>query len=407
MKVLIFHQFYTRLDEPGIQRFNVFAPYWKEKGIETTVIAGDVNYMTGKKYQKRDGQSRDFWDGGVVRLKRVFTSSFGFSYRSFVGRIFTYLTFVYSAFIAGFFEKKPSVIIASSPPIFLALVGWAVARLKKAKFIFEVRDLWPDEIIELGGLKNKFLIKISYAVEKFLYERANAIVVNSPGLKDFLTISKKIEPDKIAIIQNPVNLDIVTDEATMSGLTEKLGWKNKIVVLYSGSFSTVYDFDLIIDTARRLQEEAPNLLFVFIGDGKQKPRIMERVKNEEIRNVQFLKPMPKYELLNYMTTADIGIASLGKMGLLKHVYATKVLDYMMAKKPVVVAMEGVTRDLVCEEAKCGICVEPGDAKGIKNAILEIAGRKDLQEKFGENGYRCVKENFNGENLAGRYLELLN
>ena len=127
MKLLIFHQFYTRSDEPGIQRFGVFAPYWKNEGIETTVIAGNVNYMTGKVC---DGINEHNKKDEAVLLKRVFTSSFGFGYRSYIERIFTYLTFVFSSFFAGMTEK-PRVVIASSPPIFLALVGFFISLYKK------------------------------------------------------------------------------------------------------------------------------------------------------------------------------------------------------------------------------------------------------------------------------------
>ena len=404
MNILIFHQFYTRLNEPGILRFNLFAEHWRKEGVKIKVIAGMINYQTGKKREEYKRKLFVKEKDGNVSVLRVFDSSLG--YRTFIGRIFSYLSFLFFSFWAGVFSPKPDMIIVSSPPIFLAFVGYIVSIFKVAPFVLELRDLWPDEVIELGYVKNKLIIKISYLIEKFFYRKAKFIIVNSPGFKEFLMKEKNIAEEKIGVVPNPANFDLKQRNATqLKGLKKEFSWEGKFVVLYAGSHSFVYNFNPLIEAAKNLQNKK-DILFVLIGDGRQKPVLMERVKKENIKNVQFLAPVAKDKVFDYIAAADVGIAPLSSMKLLKYVYVTKIFDYMAAKKPVILVMEGVSADLVCREAKCGLCISPGDAKALESALLEFHSKCEEIKGIGENGYQFAKNNFSADILAKRYLELL-
>lgn len=404
MNILIFHQFYTRLNEPGISRFNLFAKYWQKEGVKIKVIAGMINYQTGKKREEYKRKLFVKEKDGNVSVLRVFDLALG--YRTFIGRIFSYLSFLFFSFWAGVFSSKPDMIIVSSPPIFLAFVGYIVSIFKRAPFVLELRDLWPDEIIELGYVKNSLIIKISYLIEKFFYRKAKLIIVNSPGFKEFLIKKKNISEEKIGVVPNPASFDSkLRDAGQLKELKEEFGWQGKFVVLYAGNHSFVYDFNPLIEAAKNLQNKK-DILFVLIGDGRQKPDLIKRVKKENIKNVRFLAPVAKDKVFDYIVAADVGVASLSSMKLLKYVYATKIFDYMAAKKPIVLAMEGVSADLVCREAKCGLCVKPGDAKALENALLEFHSKCEEIKGMGENGYQFVKNNFSAEILAKKYLDLL-
>ncbi len=401
MKILIFHQFYTRLDEPGISRFNLFAKYWQGDGVGTKIIAGMINYQTGKKKEEHKGKFFAREKDGGISVLRVFDSALG--YRTFIGRIFSYFSFLFFSFWAGLFLSRPDIIIISSPPLFLGFVAYLISVFKRTKFVLELRDLWPDEVIELGYVKNPLLIKISYAIEKFLYGRADFIVVNSPGFKEFLMKEKNISEEKIGVIPNPAIFDLKLKSAGQ--LKKEFGWQDKFVILYAGAHSFVYDFNPLIEAAKNLQNKK-DILFVLIGDGRQKPALVERVKKENIKNVRFLPAMAKNKVFDYIAAADVGVAPLSSMKLLKYVYATKIFDYMAAKKPVILAMEGVSADLVCREAKCGLCVSPGDAKAMESALLEFYSKCSEIKGMGENGYQFAKSNFSAEKLAEQYLRLL-
>lgn len=404
MRILVFHQFYTRLSEAGISRFNVFAEEWKEWGVQTEVITGSVNYVTGER--KPTGFLRLFsqeFDESGVHIVRGWSTSLGFGYRSFLGRVASYGSFLFSAFWAGISVQKPDVIIASSPPLFIGFLGWIIALVRRVPFVFEVRDLWPDELIELGYIKSRFLIRVSYVLERFLYRRAKRIVVNSPGLKLFLVEEKKLSENLVGVVPNPV-VPMEPSEAEVQSLRKRMQWEGKCVVFYGGSLSFVYDFDTLLDSAKEFLSR-PEILFVVVGDGRQKGHLAKRIHDEKIFNVKILSPVSKKEFGVMVRAADIGVATLRDMRLLACVYATKAFDYMAASKPIVLLMHGVTNELV-RAAECGVALEPGNKIGFCRAIDGLSRDPLLRARLGDAGARFLKQHFNRRHLAEQYLELL-
>ena len=391
MKILLFHQFYTRSNEAGISRFNTLAKYWKKQGVELTVVSGSVNYLTGEKVGRLEG-------GEGVRVIRVWSSSFGLGYRTFPGRILSYASFTLSAFFVGLFVSRPDLVLASSPPISIGAVAAVVSRLRRIPFVFEVRDMWPDDAIELGFIKNGFLISFSYALERFVNRSVRKIIVNSPGIKEFLMQKKEILEHKIGVVENPVEIMRVDP----SELRASLGWQNKTVFIYTGSHSFVYDFDSVLDVAQEMNDG--QTLFVFVGDGRQKPHIAERIKKENISNVILLDPVPASDVQRYVQAADVGIAVLKGLPRLRFVYATKVFDYMAGRLPIVLAMEGVTAELV-KKSKSGIVV-PSENRGLLKEAFEKMREPETRKRLGEAGFKYLSENYKAEDLALRYLSLL-
>jgi glycosyltransferase involved in cell wall biosynthesis len=394
MKILLFHQFYTAKNEAGIPRFNVFAKYWH--GSELSVISGTVNYFTGKKEHKFFPEKKN----DNISVRRVWSSDLGFGYRTFFGRLLSYGTFTISAFLAGLLIERPDVIIASGPPISLGLIAGSVSFLRNIPFVYEARDMWPDDAIELGFIKNPIAIKLSYDLEHWTYRRAELLMTNSPGIKKFLMERKGIPETKIGVVENPAESNVPQDRNI---LRKTLGWEGKTVFIYTGSHSFVYDFDTVLDAAKDLSAE--NLLFVFIGDGRQKPHLIERIEKENLKNVVSMDPVPAGEVQDYINAADAGFAELQDKPRLKFVYATKVFEYMAAGKPTILAMEGVTAELI-EKSKSGIVVLPLSREEFKNAVLTLLRDEALREELGKNGRKYLIKNYRAEDLAKRYLSLL-
>jgi len=393
MKILIFEQRYTDPQEAGIGRFYYFAKEWLKSGHKVTIVAGKLSYVSGQKLPPLKSEEN-------FKVLRVFDSTLG--YRTFLGRLWSYFSYWFLALITSLFLKKPDVVIASSPPIFTGFLGFLVSRLKKASFVFEVRDIWPDEAIELGFLKNKILIRMSYWLEKFLYKNADFLVVNSPGIKEFLIKEKNVEGGKIVSVPNPVDINLFSFEDF--SLRQEMKWGDKVVVLYSGAHSAVYDLDLILDIAKEIKDE--RFVFVLLGDGRQKRALIERAEREDIKNILFLEPVSKIKTAEYIFAADICIAPLKNKKLLQYVYATKLFDYMAGARPIILAGEGVSRKLVCEEAKSGICVLPEDRIAFQEALLNLANDPVKREKYGKAGRQYLLKNFRSEQLADSYLEVL-
>lgn len=397
MHILLFHQFYTGKGEAGISRFNIFAEYWKKRGVKLTVVSGSVNYITGERVSRGLLFWKEKYDN--VEIVRVWSSSLGFGYRSFIGRIFSYGTFLVSSLIVGLSLPGHNLVMASAPPVFIGIVANLVSKLKHIPFVFEVRDMWPDDAIELGFIKNPLIIRLSYAIEKWLYESAALVATNSPGIKKFLMEKKSLSENKVGVIENPVEIKKVDDALA---LRTSLGWDGKIVFIYTGSHSFVYDFDSILDVAGEMNDG--QTLFAFMGDGRQKPRITERIKRENISNVVLLDPVPASEVQRYVQAADVGIAVLKGLARLRFVYATKVFDYMAGKLPIVLAMEGVTAELV-EKSESGLVI-PSENRGLLKEAFEKMKNPEARKQWGENGFKYLNENYKAEDLAERYLELL-
>ncbi|MGC9603078.1 MAG: glycosyltransferase family 4 protein [Minisyncoccia bacterium] len=403
MRILIFEQRYTNPREAGIGRFFYFGDAWSRMGNEVTVIAGMVSYVAGKAHGRLKWRLfAEENENDRFRVIRVNDSTIG--YRSFVGRLWSYFSYFFLAFFAGLSSLKPDVILASSPPIFIGLLGYLVALTKGVPFVFEIRDIWPDEAVELGFLKNKLLINLSRGLEMFLYRHSSHIVVNSPGIGDYLVDKKAVPGARISSVLNPVDIGLFRNLDGRNGTRKKLGWEDKTVFIYGGALSAVYDFDLLLDAAKEMND--PTVLFAIVGDGRQRAKMKERAEREKIKNVFFMDAVPKAELPALIQASDIGVAVLKDMGLLKYIYATKLFDYMAGGLPIVLAMDGVSRALVSEEAKSGLTVPPGDKESLKEALKKLAGNKKLRDNFGRAGKDFAAKNLDPQKLAEDYLEVL-
>ena len=178
MHILLIHQAFAALDEPGGTRHHELARYLAGRGHKVTIIASPVSYLTGIPLSPLLRGKGDRGEGGV-RVIRVHT--YQALHKSFVHRIFSFFSFMASSFFAGLGVKNVDLVWGTSPPIFQGGTAWLLARLKRVPFLFEVRDLWPTFAIAVGVLKNPLLIKMSLWLERFLYRHADQVVVNSPG----------------------------------------------------------------------------------------------------------------------------------------------------------------------------------------------------------------------------------
>ena len=180
MHILLIHQAFAALDEPGGTRHHEFARAIAAQGHRVTVITSPVSYLTGSTLTGNPGNRTREWDDGV-KVLRAWT--FGTLHKSFVQRVFAFLSFMAGSFFIGLGVRNVDLVWGTSPPIFQGLTAWLLARLKRVPFLFEVRDLWPTFAIAVGVLKNPALIKLSTWLEGFLYRHADRVMVNSPGFE--------------------------------------------------------------------------------------------------------------------------------------------------------------------------------------------------------------------------------
>lgn len=406
MKILLIHQYFLEEDDPGGSRFNEMGRAWQNLGHDITIIAGMVHYNGTKKPSEYKGK---FVKDKVQNGTRVIRTHVSESYNSgFVGRLWGYFSFMFSSLYAGLFvaKDKYDLVLVTSPPLFIGFSGYIISRFKKIPFVFEVRDLWPESAIDTGILTNKLMIKFAYAFEKFIYKKSKLINVLTPAFRKNLMDSKGVSADKVIMIPNAADLvlsEFLLNNFDAEAFRDCLGWQDKFVILYVGAHGVANHLDQLLDAAEKFRET--NVMFVLIGMGMKKPYLLEQKESRKLSNVQFIDPVPKSEVFKYILAADMGASVLKKADAFKTVYSNKTFDYMSCKKPVLMAIDGVSRELILE-SEAGSYVEPENAEEYFQVISGYLHDENRAITEGENGYNFVKKNFERDALAKKYLDLI-
>ncbi|UCF61377.1 MAG: glycosyltransferase family 4 protein, partial [Anaerolineaceae bacterium] len=294
--------------------------------------------------------------------------------------------------------KNVDLVWGTSPPIFQVLTAWLLARFKGAQFLFEVRDLWPYFAVAVGVLRNPLLIRLSEWLERFLYRRADHIILNSPGFVDHV---ENRGARSIDIIPNGVDITMFNPHDNGETFRRNHSLEDKILAVYAGAHGMSNDLSVVLEAAEHLQED-PRILFVFIGDGKEKPNLMATAQAKNLKNVRFLPPVPKMEIPGTLAAADLCLAILKPIEAYKTTYPNKVFDYMAAGRAVVLAIDGEIRELL-EVADAGVAVQPGDAVALADAVRTLADEPELRHRMGLAGHDYVRRNFDRPSLARKLL----
>lgn len=399
MHILLIHQAFAALDEPGGTRHHELARFLVSKGHRVTVIASPVSYLTGKNSPPilvdNGGEQ-----GGGITILRAYT--YQALHKSFVHRVFAFFSFMVSSFFIGLGVKNVDVVWGTSPPIFQGVTAWLLARLKGARFLFEVRDLWPDFAIAVGVLKSPTLIKLSLWLEKFLYRRADRMMVNSPG---YVAHVRGRGARSVELIPNGADPGMFNPLDNGEKFRQAHSLKNKFVVLYAGAHGISNDLTVVLEAARLLASDL-KIQFVLLGDGKEKANLQARAAQMGLENVSFLPPVPKTEMAAALAGADACLAILKPLDEYKTTYPNKVFDYMAAGRPVLLAIDGVIREVV-EAADCGIFVQPGDPAALAEAAARLAANRDESLRMGLAGRTYLETHFSREALAEKLEQLLN
>ncbi len=394
MHILLIHQAFTALNEPGGTRHHELACSLVAHGHRVTVIASPVSYLTGSR--KVDEATAD--TPGVTVLR---TATYTSIHRSFVRRLFAFLNFMLSSFRIGLGVRRVDLVWGTSPPIFQGVTAWALARLKGVPFLFEVRDLWPQFAIAVGVLRSRVLISASLWLERFLYRRADQVMVNSPGYVEHVQTRGARRVTLVPNSANPEMFDPGADGAVFRSSHGLQGF----VVLYAGAHGMSNDLGVVLEAARLLQTRAPDVLIVLLGDGKEKPALQAQASEMGLTNVVFLPPVPKIGMGQALAAADACLAILKPLDEYKTTYPNKVFDYMAAGRPVMLAIDGVIRQVV-ESAGCGLFSPPGDPQALAEAIMTLKRDPAHSRQMGLAGRSYLEAHFDRDQAAESLRSLL-
>lgn len=398
MHILLIHQAFAALDEAGGTRHYEMARFLVSSGHRITIIASPVNYLTGASAQNRiPWKQRETPEAGITLL-RMYT--YPALHKSFVHRVFSFLSFMVSSFWAGVGVRGVDLVWGTSPPIFQGLTAWMIARLKGVPFLFEVRDLWPAFAVAVGVLKNKILIWLSERLERFLYRHADRILVNSPGyIQHVLNKGARL----VELVPNGADPEMFHPEADGHEFSVENRLDHKFVAMYAGAHGLSNDLAVVLNAAEILKQRG-DIQFVLVGDGKDKPGLIDQARRLELSNVTFVPPQPKNQMASVLAAADACIAILKPIDLYRTTYPNKVFDYMAAGRAVVLAIGGVIQEVV-ESEGAGVAVPPGDAAAMAAAITHLADHRELAKAMGATGRTAVEKRYNRIKFA-KQLALL-
>jgi glycosyltransferase involved in cell wall biosynthesis len=392
MHILLIHQAFAALDEPGGTRHHELARHLTRRGHQVTVIASPVSYLTGTETMRRMRKQVD--DLGVTILRSYTLPAL---HRSFLWRVFSFLSFMFSSFINGLFVRRVDLVWGTTPPIFQGPTAWLLARLKGVPFLLEVRDLWPAFAVAVGVLKNKTVIRLSEGLERFLYRHADQVVVNSPG---FVQHVKAHGAREVTLVPNGADPAMFDPHDDGAAFRRKFGLEDSFVVLYAGAHGLSNDLDVVLDAADNLREE-PGIRIVLLGSGKEKARLQAEAEKRGLENLVFLPPVPKTDMPAALAGAHACLAILKPLELYQTTYPNKVFDYMAAGRPVILAIDGVIRAVV-EEAEAGVYVPPGDPQALVETIRNLVKNPEKCRKMGRNGRTLVESEFSRDRFGDQF-----
>lgn len=406
MKILIISQYYLMSNQAGGSRFNEMARFWAEQGHDVAVIAGTVDYSTGKMPDRYRGRWVVQEQDGRVNVYRCRVSeSYGRSYR---GRMWAFLNFMLSASLAVVRAKRPDVVVATSPPLVVAVPGFIASQLRfrSVPWVFEVRDLWPESAVTTGVLRpNSFLTRVLSLLERWAYRAADRINVLTPAFEENITRRGLAPASKITMIPNGADLEHFEPGPRDNSVRRQYGWGDRFVVLYAGAHGRANAVHQLVRAARILSNR-PDILIATVGDGPERSTAEQEAKRQNLANIQFLGVQPKSRMPDFIRAADAGAAVLQNNPTFRTVYPNKVFDYMACSRPTLLAIDGVARKLVCEEARAGVFAEPENERSIADAIVYLADHPAACSRMGASGYEWVLNNASRRKLADRYLAVL-
>ena len=381
--------------------------HWARMGHETSVLTGFPNHPTGvvpAEWQSRFDRLRctEMVDG--VSVERTWL--WPLPNRKAHERIRNYASFCLSAAFSGLDLPKPDVVIATSPQLLCALAGWWIAFWKRVPFVFEVRDLWPESLVAVGAAgEGTLLHRTLKVIAGFLYRRADRIVVVSPAFKDHLIQHWSVPAAKISTVENGVETDLFQCDPAAAEVRKELKLADRFIVCYIGTIGHAHGLETLVAAAAELQTALPNAMFLLIGEGAEKQRIMELAAARGLTNVQFLGQQPREKIPVYISAADVGLVMLKKTDLFKTVIPTKLLEYMACERPVVVAVDGLARRIV-EEAGAGVFVEPENTEALAKALLDLSNDAERRRQMGVAGRQYILQNFSRKKTAQDYITVL-
>jgi colanic acid biosynthesis glycosyl transferase WcaI len=404
MRILYLTHFFPPELNGGALRVDDLSAIWAGAGAEVTVLTGFPSHPTGIVPERYHGHWVVDEQRGTVRVVR--SKKYSVPNRGFAKRILNHLSLAVSATVVAVAKRlRPDVVICTSPPLLIGLSGMLLSRVLRAPLVFEVRDLWPDQAIQLGMLRNPVLVWLARKLELMCYSSAVRVVVVTNAARQRL-IERGIAPDKVHVFRNGVSVNPATPSTASRPGPLRRG-PTDFIVSYFGTMGMSQGLTLLLDTAEELTKRGnSDVRIVLMGDGVERDALVSELGRRKLPNVAILPPCSREEMPAYYADSNAAIICLRDLPLFRDTIPSKVFEIMANERPVLGIIAGETRAII-EEAACGECAEPENATSVADAILRLrAMTPDQRYAMGVSGRRWVAEHCSRDRQAADYLTML-
>jgi colanic acid biosynthesis glycosyl transferase WcaI len=399
MHLAVLTQYYPPETGAPQRRLSNLASHFLESGHSVTVLTAMPNYPQGRIFPGYGGLYQKTKEEGVQLLR---TFIYPTSRPDMVSRLSNYFSFVLSSAVCGSFAlTKPHYLLVESPPLFLGMSGYWLSRLKSAKLIFNVSDLWPESAVRLGVIARSSLgFRVAEALERFCYQKAWLVTGQSKSiLRDITTRFPKVRSFHLS---NGADTGLFQPASTSQGGSSLLSKKKgEFIAAYVGLHGLAQGLDQVLAAAEK--PETAGIRFVFIGDGPRKRDLQAQAAQQGLKNVEFLGLQPAPTIPSLLADADLLLVTLKSD--IPGAVPSKLYEAMAMAKPVVLLAGGEAAEIV-RESDAGIVVEPGDIQGLAAALQLLRSQPDLRRRMGENGRRAILSRYDRAQIARNFMEFL-
>lgn len=395
MHILYLHQYFTTPEIGGGTRSYEFAIRLKNKGHDIEFISGPFknNHYGGKKIVEIDNMK-------VHIVGKNYSNKLAYG-----NRMLVFIIYAVKASLKGIKLKKPDIIYATSTPLTVAIPALFLSWYFKVPFVFEVRDVWPEAPIQMGALKNPFIIKAMKFLEKFTYHKAAHIVALSPGMKDEI-IKTGVPENKISMIPNSSDLQLFDNvKIDKNVILQKYGLRCGNIILYAGTLGEANDVNYLVKAARKLHEFKKDIHIVVAGEGKNFNKLKQQIELYNLQNITLTGYLSKYEVAQLYKVSKASLVIFKNVPILMTNSPNKFFDSLAAGTPVISNMSGWIEGLI-EKYNIGLYFKPDDVDKLVANMITIVSDDNLQSLMSENAKNLAKELFDRDKLAVELEKIL-
>lgn len=403
MKLLILTQYYPPEIGAPQNRLHELAVRLRKEGVDVDVLTAMPNYPKMEVFEKyKDGSIREEEIEGIkVYRSKIYVSKS----KSILPRLLNYFSFVWTSYWRGRKLGNYDFLMVESPPLFLGYSAMRLSKKLKAKLIFNVSDLWPESAEKMGVVNNKQLLGLAYRLEKKCYQRAKLVTGQTQGIVD--NINERFPTVNTFWLPNGVDVNFYQpDKIEAEDFREKAGLKSTdIVFFYGGILGHAQGLSVVLEAAKKV-EAHEHIKIVLQGAGPEKEDLLALKEKLELKNVIFMPPVEKSQMPSILKSVDVALVPLRKLDIFQGAIPSKIFEALAMKKPLLLGVDGEARTHFIEKANAGRYTEPENVEELSRNLIEMARNPVELKEMGERARKYVSENFNRDNIAQKFYDVL-